>query len=394
MTDDFSFPLRKPQQFARAFSIIAGLLMVASALGQGASKELAGLYARVAKFDQVLSREEGEKIAADLAQIKLEEPKLAPADRAKLLGIRVLTALAKGDAATAMSSIPELQKAAPDARDTHEIVYLAACAAGDAQLGLEALKAIGKVEKTDRSKISKRSRAMSSVGDDAPRVEITLEDGLSVDVAKRRDEVLLVDFWNVLTEPDAKHVKGLRALHDALKESTNAKFVGVNTDAESRLEKAKQFAKDNYDWGQCYEKTSANAPITNEAFKAGQQPWAVLIDSYGYVRAVGAGDEPGFTYALRASVAEAAGEFKPVPPRTKDGKQPGKSVDVAATPQKKEDSGGGDGHYPSNPEAKHKLDQAILYWKTGKRTDAKRIFQEIIDQYPNTQEAETARQYL
>lgn len=391
---------------ARRSSVVAisWLLVNIAAAQSSAPKELGEMYARLAKFNQPLSREAAEKAAEALTRIKLDEPKLESSDRAKLLGIRILTALAMGDAATALAMVPELQKAAPASRDTSEIAYLAAAAAGDAQLGVASAsaleKASGKSEKdaAGARRAKQRVAWMSRVGDDAPQVTISSEETGEIDCSKPGDRALLIDFWDMqraTSKPDVGHAKGLVALHKEFSERTSVAFLGVNSDGNVNVEKAREYAKVNYPWPQSFvggeEAERIQKPEILKAFDVGVGPWAVVVDDYGYIRAVGAGDDPALTYALRAAAAEAAGDFKHVPARTKEGRQPGKPAEAANKPEKKDPTGG---HFPSNPEAKGKLDQAILFWKTGKRTDAKRIFQEIIDQYPNSQEAETARQYL
>ena len=79
-------------------------------------------------------------------------------------------------------------------------------------------------------------------------------------------------------------------------------------------------------------------------------------------------------------------------PRTRDGQQPTRPS--AAVEPKEEKPAAPAAELPSNPEARGKLKLARTYLKTGKRTDAKLLFEEIVRDYPGTQEAEQAQEYL
>jgi len=210
---------------------------------------------------------------------------------------------------------------------------------------------------------------------------------------RRGDRVLLIDFWNVLQTREDDTSEALRALHEEYQHSLHVDFVGVNADAEAQVPEAKEFAKESgYVWKQRYEYAATNAPITHQAFRAGTPPWQVLIDTFGYVRAVGSVREPGFQYALRAAIAEARRDFEVVLPRTRDGQQPERAsakiepkTKTAVQPERE---------LPSNPDAAAKLTLARTYLKTGKRTDAKRLFEEIVRDFPGTLEAKEAQEYL
>jgi hypothetical protein len=95
---------------------------------------------------------------------------------------------------------------------------------------------------------------------------------------------------------------------------------------------------------------------------------------------------------LRAAVSEARGEHEIVLPRTRDGQQPTRPS--AQVKPKEKERRERDEELPSNPEARQKLTLARTYLKTGKRTDARRLFEEVVRDYPGTVEAKEAQEYL
>jgi hypothetical protein len=207
--------------------------------------------------------------------------------------------------------------------------------------------------------------------------------------------VLVIDLWNVLTASEAADVEALRALYAEYRDSRYVEFVGVNADAESRTADARQFARDHgLDWPQHYEQAGRQSPITHQAFAAGNPPWQVLIDQFGFVRAVGSAREAGFQHALRAAIAEARGDREPVMPRTRDGRQaerPGAVVSIEPKPPAKGKSAG---ELRSDPEAAAKLRRARAFLKAHRRTDAKQLFEEIVRDHAGTLEAQQAQEYL
>jgi tetratricopeptide (TPR) repeat protein len=375
------------------------LLGASTARGQSPAtlRELQKLHDRMADPTQVLSAKDAKSATDRLTEWKLTPEKLSPEDRGRLWRIEVYVALAEGDAAGALEHAQALLAEFPDDSDSLQAAYLAACAAGDAKLGGDVLKKLSKTAKGDeRRLISRRRRWIRGVGEKAPEIEIRTEDMTGFWTTRRGERVLVIDFWNVLVPPDASVVKALRQLYEEYCHSRYVEFVGVNADSENRVEQAKEFAKENgYVWKQRYEYSATRAPITHEAFGAGTPPWVVAIDIFGYVRAIGAADEPGFQYALRAAVAEAAGDYEPVMPRDRHGKQPTRSSESAEAKagesQKPKEKAG---ELPSNAEAAAKLRLARTYLKTGKRTDALKLFKEIVRDYPGTFEAREAQEYL
>lgn len=378
--------------------LCCGWLAASTVRGQSAAtlRELEKLHERMADPHKVLTTKDAKRANDRLVEWRLEPEKLSPVDRARLRRVEVYIALASGDARAALEGAQSLLAEFADEPATLEAAYLAACAGGDAKLGTDLLKQLTKHAKGDqRRRLTQRRRWIRGVGKQAPEVEIRAEDMTEFSTTRRGDKVLLIDFWNVLLPPDEKTARALRDLHEEYRHSLHVELVGVNADAEARVDQAKKFAKEHgYVWKQRYEYQAQRAPITHQAFHAGRPPWQVLIDTFGYIRAIGAASEPGFQYALRAAIAEARGDQEVVMPRTRDGEQPTRpSARVRAQPTPKKVSED-EGELPSNPEALRKLRLARTYLKTGKRSDAKRLFEEIVQDYPGTNEAQQAQEYL
>lgn len=312
--------------------------------------------------------------------------------------------LERGDAAAALERARQDGSAAAGQPEVLRVAYMAAVAAGDAQLAEECLKKLAdRADAAEKARIARRRQWLVGVGREAPDATIRCEDGSTFRTATRGDKVLVIDFWNSLAAPPTEHIEALKKLHADLRDDRNVEFVGVNADAAARLETARGLVQSNgLAWPQAYEETATNAPITHGAFKAGNPPWLVVIDSFATIRAVGAADEPGVVYALRAAIAEARGDFEPVMPRTRDGRQvarPGsrgelaKAAEKAAAerPAKKPEP---PGELPSNADARSLLTQAHTLRRGGNKTKARELYQRIVQDYPGTKEAQEAQEWL
>jgi hypothetical protein len=362
---------------------------------QATLSELRKLHTRLTDPQMILTAQDAKRAADRLAEWKLAPESLAPEDRARLWQIEIHIALAEGDAATALKRAQTAQGEFAEDPATLHAVYLAACAAGDAQLGNDTLRKLSRSTKGPQRKVlSQRRRWIRTVGEKAPDLVIRADDGTEFPTTRRGDRVLVIDFWNTRMSPDQETVAALCGLHREYRHSLNVDLLGVNADAESQSAAAREFAQANgYVWKQRYEHVAANAPVTHQAFRAGNPPWQVVIDTFGHVRAIGAASEPAFQYALRAAIAEARGKYKVVLPRDRDGNQMKRASDeIRPEPARK--NAEATGELPSNPEAQAKLRQARLFKRTGKKTDAKRLLEEIVRDYPGTQEAREAQEIL
>lgn len=379
--------------------LICSLLPVAFVAAQNNANlaELKKLHASLNKPGAILTVDQARMATGRLDEWKLDAAALSGESKRELLALQVLVAAALGDAAKAGQAAALLQSAAEGDHPALEAAYCGACAAGDAQTAEAAVKAMADKAQGDSKRAQLRRRGwLAQVGRQAPDIVISTDDVKEFMVRKRGDKILIIDFWNTLTEPPKEHVAALKKLHEELGADANVDFIGVNAEAESRLEKAKDYAKKNeLNWPQRYEGVALKAPITNEAFRAGQAPWTVMIDSYGYVRAVGTPAEPAFLYAVRAALAEARADFAPVMPKTTDGKQAKReSQEPPADNAKKKADGAAAKDLPSNLDAKKLLQEAHAMRKTGMKTKAREMYQRVINEFPGTKEAEEAQFWL
>lgn len=377
---------------------LAGLV-AGPALAQSEStlNELQKLHASLNKPGVVVTQDDAKRAEGRLLEWGLTADAMSGDGKRRLLAVEALVAAATGDAAKAGKKAAALIAEAGDDIAALEAAYCGASAAGDAQIAEEALKKLSDKTQGDAKKsVNRRRMWIAQVGREAPDVSIMTDDVKDINPRKRGDKVLLIDFWNTLSEPPTEHIERLKKLHAEFLSDGSIEFVGVNAEAETRLDKAKDFAKRNgFDWPQRYEGMAIKAPITHEAFKAGQPPWTVLIDSYGFIRAVGAPGEPGFDYALRAALSEARGEFPPVMPRTRDGKQAKRESQTDSSGDGAKKPGAPPtGDLPSNPEARKLLQEAHAMRRTGMKTKSKEMYQKIISEYPGTKEAKEAQEWL
>lgn len=378
--------------------LIGSLLPVAIAAAQNNSNlaELTKLHANLNKPGTIVTPDQARMASGRLDEWKLDAAALSGGSKRELLAVQVLIAAAMGDAAKAGQAAALLQPAAEGDRLALEATYCGACAAGDAQTAEAAVKALAEKAEGEAKRAQMRRRSwLAQVGREAPDISISTDDVKEFKPRKRGDKILIIDFWNTLAEPPKEHVAALKKLYEELSGDSNVEFIGVNAEAESRLEKAKDYARKNgFAWPQRYEGVALKAPVTHEAFKAGQSPWTVLIDSYGYQRAVGSPTEPAFQYAVRAALAEARADFSPVLPKTTDGKQAKRESQEPTKENAKKKDDGAAKDLPSNLEAKKLLQEAHAMRKTGMKTKAREMYQRVISEYPGTKEAEEAQFWL
>lgn len=329
-------------------------------------------------------------LPADLGRQALEQLKkwgfaptgLEPEARRQLLELEICGCLATGDAARAKTRLTDLQAVAPDARETLRLAWFVGLAAGDAALGKRTLAHLKEKGVVKAEAVAERLQWLELVGEAAPDRELTAEPSRSVALRRRAGVVLLLDFWTLREKPDQQALAALRDLLSEFTSQRQVEFVGVNLDAQT--DAARTFATEaGYGWPQVY--AAGDAQTLSDAFHVRGPWWQVIVDGDGFVRAAGSIREPGLVYALRSAVAEARGDHVAVRPVNVDG-QP---AQVAASEQKKDEAA--EQEPPHDPEAARLLDQARLYLKTGKKTEARKLLQELIEKYPNTWEAREAR---
>ena len=379
--------------------LVAGLLGVAAALGQdpGTLAELKTWHDKLVRPGEVVSVEDGKQAQEKLKVWKLPLAKLESEQRGQALRLEIYAALAIGDAARAAEFLPELQRAFPDTTETLHAAWLVAGASGDGELAKRTLDKLKEQKAASEKALATRLARLRMVGQAAPDMSVGTEDGKFVALRQRDGVVLVLDFWQQREKPGEKQVKALRGLFEAYAGQAAVQFLGVNSDAADDVDAAKKLAADSgYKWPQHFEQKAADAPLTKAAFHVESSPWTVIIDMEGNVRWVAAASDPEFQYALRAAAAEAKGEFASVRPKTVEGVAAVVKAKpkVAPAEEKKEEKPVASGDLPHNPEAESMLDQARVYLKTGRKTDAKKLLQEIVEKYPGTWEAKDAKERL
>jgi hypothetical protein len=273
--------------------------------------------------------------------------------------------------------------------------YRCAVAAGDAKQARAALDATAqnKAAHVDPADVTRAREALDRVGTQVPAELLAKLTGVTSGPRK----AIVLDFWNTRKAPPDAAVQGLSALRADFETELAFELIGVNTDGPAGGQKARDAARQRgYEWKQHFDAEPAGA--ATKLLQPRDPPWLVLIDSRGFVRAVGSGADPALTYAVRAAVAEARGDHEYVAPVTVKGERVGPAPAASGGPVakaggKKDDAGSWD-QLPSNPDAAAKLNTARAFMKTGKRKDAKRLLEEIIRDYPGTREAHLAQELI
>lgn len=388
----------------RSPACLLGLLAITAAgsiraLGQDADAlaELTRLHERLAESRAVLSVEDGRAALAQLERWGWQPADLPADARGAWLRTSVYAALAMGDAKRAADALALLQQDGKDATDTLRAAWSVAVAAGDAQLAKEMLAVLGDRKLARAKAIERRLRRLERVGHPAPDTTAKTSLGRDVALRKRFGVALVLDFWTTAQPPDDSDVAATKALYQSVARDPKIEFLGVNSDPPAKLDEARKFvASAGLAWPQHYEEAAGAPPLTAGAFGVESQPWQVLIDAEGNVRAVGTAGEPEFVYAVRAALAEARGDYAVVRPKTTAG--------VVATPTEYELPAVAQGEtrppaaeeedLPHNPDAQRLLDEARTFLKTGMKKKARELLERIVREYPGTWEARDAQRRL
>jgi len=376
-----------------ATTVLVGLVCTTHAQDPALRAEVQRWHERLFGSKTAVSVADGRQAREQIARWNLDRKTLDAEVRGELLRLEIIAALAIGDAGYAVKHAAELGREFPALQSTRRATWLAAVAAGDAALARQTLEQLKEGGATKDKAIAVRLARLQRVGHAAPDRTVTTAGGPPMALRQRQGVVLLIDFWSVREPPADRQVEALRQLVATYKAEGQVAFLGVNTDAAEDVEAARKLAADKgYTWPQFYEQ-STGAGTLAAAFGVETLPWDVIIDGAGNVRAVGAAFEPEFQYALRAAFAEAKKEYPALAPRTVDGQvAPGPNGESAReASEKNEEQVAPEPEPPHDPEAARLLDQARLYLKTGKKTEAKKLLQELIEKYPHTWEAREAR---
>lgn len=352
-------------------------------------ENLKSLRDTLARTRGAISRDTGQRARRDLQRWNLSSTELDAEARGWLLEVQIYAALAVGDAREAadiLSQAPEL----PNARQTLRLSWLVAGAAGDAELAQRTLEQLRRTGFASDTAITKRRARLARIGHPAPDQTIRTDSGDTIALRDRGGDVLVLDFWCLRDQPTKKQIAALRDLVRESERHGRIAFLGVNSDPPGKVDTARRFArKHDLVWPHYYEQDAKSPPLTNAAFGVASIPWTVLIDGEGNVRAVGTAMAPEFQYAVRAALAETLGTYAVVRPRKADGVEAPRPAVKA--PPKKDEEQAKPADPPHHPEARRLLDQARLYLKTGRKRDARKLLEELIEKYPNTREAREAR---
>jgi len=96
-------------------------------------------------------------------------------------------------------------------------------------------------------------------------------------------------------------------------------------------------------------------------------------------------------YALRSAIASAKGEFKAEAVQAA-GSHETEKEQVAAEPEKKPADAKPELRPGENPEAARLFNEIRTFWKTGKKNDARKLIQELLEKYPDTWEAHKVKE--
>ena len=385
----------------RALSL-AVLLAGGAVRGQEATaiEDLRQWHDRLTRPNEPASIQDGREARERIATWKLTPGRLDPQDRGRLLRLEIAAALAVGDAAAAAQALPALEREFPDTRETLRAAWLVACATGDAQRAAQILDKLRAQGAATESSVARRRARLEKIGQPAPEIEVATESGGAVALQQREGLVLVLDLWRPDDPPDERHARALVELYRAFPSAAKVQLLSVSTSAAVDAATARKSATElGYTWPQNFNAGGQGTHLTADLGVA-SQPWHVVIDGGGNVRAVGTASEPEFIYALRAAVVEAEGQYPPIWPKTAAGVQaqpragPKPAEPPVATKSEKQEKPAGKGDLPHNDEARKLLDQARVYLKTGRRTDAKKLLQEIVEKYPGTWEAKEAQERL
>lgn len=344
------------------------------------------LYETMVKPDKVLSLERCKGIREQLDELLASPKHSAEIDRPQRIWIEVYLALSLGDAAGARKWFD--QATPGDGVLYPQSGYLVGAASGDAELADRMLAAWADADPSRRDFLRPRSQWLDKVGQRAP--DLSLHASNSTEAAlSQPGKVIVLDFWNPEDVSPRSATALARAFQDYQKDEHVA-FIGVCSAtadaAKAALEKAQRR------WPQVFADADPSPGTIREAFGEPAAP-LLVIDPAGRVRAAASADDPAFHYALRAAAREAAGDFANMRLRTRTGVEAG----AGAEANPKADTGkvsAAPKPLRSDPEAARMLDEARLFIRTGRKNDARSKLQEIISRFPDTREAEDAKERL
>lgn len=386
--------------------VVVSATVVPGAAAQDVPEAIQKLFEKTVRFDRALTWDEAHTALGEIESLTPDGKRLSPAAGRMALLIETHAALGVGNVDRAQKAIAKLRgeaAAAPEALRTSALVALAV---GSAPIAAEAIEKAARVDETASGRVDRDKRALAAVGRSAPAATLALEGSGSVQLTPRRGAALLLEFWSVKDSAGAsaggkpepggammREDEAFAALVAEYETEPAVDVLGVNSDPRGDLASARRAAEARKLANRQHYEQAQGKPALREALGIGPGRSVVVIDSRGFVRAAGSAEQVGLQYALRAAVAEARGEFAWIAPVDLAGKAAvieGAVADRAPAAKKPPAAG----EKPSNSDAEAKLRQAHALRRTGHKTRAREMYQEIIRDYPGTVQAEEAERFL
>lgn len=373
-------------------SLIVLLLLLS--VGQWCrADEISVAFQQLIKSGGRLTAAEGQELQAKLQSWQDAGVDLSDAERkTQWTVLQGVAALAQGNAQLAQAWYEQLAADAPEKRWTLWLAWLVAGAAGDAELAEATLRTLQAQKMVGEKAIRVRRSRIARVGQPVPNLTIQPDNGAAIALHDRDGVALVLHFWQLPERAKQSDVAAtVRSLHAEHADSPHMMWLGVNGDPMNELTAAKKYVVDHQlAWPQHYEKRATLRPLTDKTFALVEPDTIILIGPYGNIRWIGPASAPATRYALRATAAQLAGDALPILPRTRDGRT-ARGAPERVTRRDGEVKRKSPSDLPSDPEARKMLDQARVYLKTGRKRDAKKLLEEIVEKYPGTREAKEAK---
>ncbi|MCG3128910.1 MAG: hypothetical protein CHACPFDD_03806 [Phycisphaerae bacterium] len=381
---------------AAAVLLAAAVCLPGSARQDEAEDRLAKLPAAYGKLTSNVSSPlplaEAEGVFDQFGDWRFDRSRLTPEQRGMVSTLFALASLSQGDAAAAKTYVAEALAERADQPAVQELAYYVACAAGDGKLATTSVARLTSLLPSEAQAAWRgRARTAKMFGVRVGDVTAPLIEGGTVSIGKREGKPLVVFLWNLRKKPDDAQVECMRAQYNGLRDS-KVEFIAVTANPPNQQQDAKNFARGKQmNWKHVFENRASGAPITQKVFKAPVQPMQVIIDAAGIVRAAGDVGDAGLTYALRAVAAEADTKVQPPEMTPADDKPLAREAvgeeDAQPAPAK-------EGELTDDRDAEQKLREARLMQRTGSKTRAKAMLEEIVKKHPNSKQAKDAQERL
>ncbi len=343
------------------------------------AEQLGRIHKGLVRPERLNSAERGRKGRDLLDGLGINLSSLSAAGKVRFLQAHLFASLAIGDAADALGRLEDLGRLDPNAELTRVSMYLTGCSSGDAQmvtLALEKAKRVGE----EQALLERRGAGVPRMGKQVPFSDLIVANLPEIAEGK----VIVLDFWRSDDRDQRLFDRARGVVGESYAEVDAVTLLGICLDDDAARGKPRAASREPA-WRTLFVSDSGVQTL-REAFGIKQTPAQLVIDQYGFVRCGTGFDDPAWHYALRAAVAEQAGTYPPMKVRLPSGARVKTRADREAERELKEQFDR-EAAYPHSPEAAKLLDRARLYIRTGRKTDARKLLREILEKYPETQEA-------